>query len=578
MEGMQYNTERQQERRYVIPSLAMLAVKDTVKDVRQYKTLERLEIAVERELQRTEIKNDRAISQLNNFGKNFLGMYPCVNGRELSRDGDKAFMVNVEDGRELNVGEIQVRSNDGKYQMVADIDGVQIAKGISSKCYEEFLSGGKNERMKLFASTFDDVKIGQTEIEGSRAKLLSMGYDNAFDYPCDEKAKMLFVRGQIEKYNNDDFNSYLRSNGINVDVDKGTVTLNTGHNHDGEPIDGKKDSVVKIGKGTAKTIVGGKVTGDVLDIENRLALLKNSVVKLTKDKDVLDRLDKVSFEGAVNHSCLSVKGVPRDIEGHDGEKAFLLLGKGREINPQLLESISKAGVLRDRMTGRNVYIESLRLVQNGVDAKGNPLYVLKGLVDGREVEIALSKSQAVDLMKYNDLKRIEMLQKYTDVYFVDNVALERFREKYNTALAGENMQDGKSFMDVEHVDSGKTRVSLSWGGREVSAEISERQSQKMMAVGNEQRGHMLAQIFSKAGLDLKTMSFEEMGRMYMDKYIGKETAFAGNTTEPDKYVSNAGSSTGVKANVAAAMASAAFSQSMGEGQSVSRDQGVGRGM
>ena len=98
----------------------------------------------------------------------------------------------------------------------------------------------------------------------------------------------------------------------------------------------------------------------------------------------------------------------------------------------------------------------------------------------------------------------------------------------------------------------------------------------MLAMNNEGRGRFLTKMFADSGIDMKAMSFEEMGRMYMDKYIGKESVSMGNTTAPDKYESNIGNST-VNATSALAMAAAAYSQTMGEDQSVGQQQSAGMG-
>ena len=129
---------------------------------------------------------------------------------------------------------------------------------------------------------------------------------------------------------------------------------------------------------------------------------------------------------------------------------------------------------------------------------------------------------------------------------------------------------------MEHLESGKTKVSISFNGNVASQELSAKQSEKMLAMNNEGRGRILAKMFADSGMDLKVMSFEEMGRIYMDKYIGKESFSMGNTTAPDKYVSNIGNST-VKATSALAMAAAAYSQTMGEDQSVGQQQSAGVG-
>lgn len=561
---------------YVFPSLAKLKVEEVTKDMRQYKELERLTVAVESELKRSDYKNELAMKNRENLGMNTLGVYPCVNGREIARDGNRSFQVNVEGGRELNVGEIQVREKDGKSLMVADIDGVLTAKDISSKCYEDFLRGDKNQKMELFASTFEDVKIGESNRQGSYGKLISMGYDNAFDYPSEASAKKQFVEGHIEGYIPEKFKDYLLSKGIDVDPERGVVSISTGYDKDGNPIKGKQDTVVKIDKNIARAIMNGNFTGDSLDIENRMALLKNVVYGANKSEDVKVYLEKISFKDAVEQSSLSVKGEPRDIEARDGEKEFLLHGKSREINPQLLEAISKAGALRERETGRAVNIQSLKLVKAGVDKQGQPVYMLKGLVDGKELNIQLTKSQAIDLMKYDDMKRIELLKNYSPDYFLDEPVYRDLEKKPTLADYIDRIVAEKPQLDVEHLEGGKTKVSISFNGNVASQELSAKQSEKMLAMNNEGRGRMIAKMFADSGIDLKVMSFEEMGRMYMDKYIGKESVSMGNTTAPDKYESNIGISS-VKATSALAMAAAAYSQTMGEDQSVGQQQSAGMG-
>ena len=561
---------------YVLPSLAKLNVEEVTKNMRQYKELERLTVAVESELKRSDNKNELSMKSRERFGADALGVYPCVYGREIARDGTRSFQVNVEGGRELNVGEIQIREKDGNSLMVADIDGVLTAKKISSKCYEDFLRGDKNQRMELFASTFEDVKIGESNRQGSYGKLISMGYDNAFDHPSEVAAKKQFVEGRIEGYTPEKFKDYLLSKGIDVDPERGVVSISTGYDKDGNPIKGKQDTIVKIDKNIARAIMNGNFTGDSLDIENRIALLKNVVYGANKSEDVKVYLEKLSFKDAVEQSSMSVKGEPRDIEARDGEKKFLLHGKSREINPLLLDAISKAGALRERETGRAVNIKSLKLVKAGVDKQGQPVYMLKGLVDGKELNIQLTKNQAIDLMKYDDMKRIELLKNYSPDYFLDEPVYRDLEKNPTLADYIDRIVAEKPQLDVEHLEGGKTKVSISFNGNIVSQELSAKQSEKMLAMNNEGRGRILAKMFADSGIDLKVMSFEEMGRIYMDKYIGKESFSMGNTTAPDKYVSNIGNST-VKATSALAMAAAAYSQTMGEVQSVGQQQSAGVG-
>ena len=561
---------------YVLPSLAKLKVEEVTKDMRQYKELERLTVAVESELKRSDYKNELAIKNRERLGADALGVYPCVNGREIARDGNRSFQVNVEGGRELNVGEIQVREKNGNSLMVADIDGVLTAKEISSKCYEAFLHGDKNQKMELFASTFEDVKIGESNRQGSYGKLISMGYDNAFDHPSEAFAKKQFVEGRIEGYTPEKFKDYLLSKGIDVDPERGVVSINTGYDKDGNPIKGKLDTIVKIDKNIARAIMNGNFTGDSLDIENRMALLKNVVYGANKSEDVKAYLEKLSFKNAVEQSSMSVKGEPRDIEARDGEKKFLLHGKSREINPQLLDAISKAGALRERETGRAVNIKSLKLVKAGVDKQGQPVYMLKGLVDGKELNIQLTKNQTIDLMKYDDMKRIELLKNYSPDYFLDEPVYRDLEKKPTLADYIDRIVAEKPQLDVEHLEGGKTKVSISFNGNVASRELSAKQSEKMLAMNNEGRGRFLTKMFADSVIDLKVMSFEEIGRIYMDKYIGKESVSMGNTTAPDKYVANIGNST-VKATSALAMAAAAYSQTMGEDQSVGQQQSAGVG-
>ena len=295
-----------------------------------------------------------------------------------------------------------------------------------------------------------------------------------------------------------------------------------------------------------------------------------------KSEDVKDHLEKISFKDAVEQSSLSEKGEPRDIEARDGEKEFLLHGKSREINPQLLDAISKAGALRERETGRAVNIKSLKLVKAGVDKQGQPVYMLKGLVDGKELNIQLTKNQAIDLMKYDDMKRIELLKNYSPDYFLDEPVYRDLEKKPTLADYIDRIVAEKPQLDVVHLEGGKTKVSISFNGNVASQELSAKQSEKMLAMNNEGRGRFLTKMFADSGIDLKAMSFEEMGRIYMDKYIGKESASMGNTTAPDKYESNIGVSS-VKATSALAMAAAAYSQTMGEDKSVGQQQSAGMG-
>lgn len=84
-----------------------------------------------------------------------------VNGQSLEAR-DKAWYRQVNNGREVNVGEIWVekdQQNEGKFKMSAVINGEVVSHEISQKQYDKFLALDDYHRMKLFDKVFDEVKM-----------------------------------------------------------------------------------------------------------------------------------------------------------------------------------------------------------------------------------------------------------------------------------------------------------------------------------------------------------------------------------------------------------------------------------
>lgn len=84
-----------------------------------------------------------------------------VDGSELTQIKEsKGFYREIENGREVNVGEIRVdKINDDKYRMTAVIDDIEVSHDISEKQYQKFLAVDDYQRMKLFSKIFPEVDM-----------------------------------------------------------------------------------------------------------------------------------------------------------------------------------------------------------------------------------------------------------------------------------------------------------------------------------------------------------------------------------------------------------------------------------
>ena len=91
-----------------------------------------------------------------------------VDGADLTYLKDhKGFYTEVEHGREVEVGKIEVtREDSGKYKMTAVIDGNAQTREITEKQFNKFMAVDDYQRMKLFAKVFDGVDIKTRPGEG----------------------------------------------------------------------------------------------------------------------------------------------------------------------------------------------------------------------------------------------------------------------------------------------------------------------------------------------------------------------------------------------------------------------------
>ena len=84
-----------------------------------------------------------------------------VDGAALSKMKEvMGFYHNVDNGREVDVTEVRVdRSEDGRHLMSATINGKERTKEILERTYDKFLVVDDDERIRIFANVFRDLKV-----------------------------------------------------------------------------------------------------------------------------------------------------------------------------------------------------------------------------------------------------------------------------------------------------------------------------------------------------------------------------------------------------------------------------------
>lgn len=82
-----------------------------------------------------------------------------TSGYEIAVFSQKSLMWGNANGQPVNVGDIGVTVQDGKYMMSADINGQVQTREISKEDYEKFLSSNGVERLFQFDRAFDDVAM-----------------------------------------------------------------------------------------------------------------------------------------------------------------------------------------------------------------------------------------------------------------------------------------------------------------------------------------------------------------------------------------------------------------------------------
>jgi hypothetical protein len=84
-----------------------------------------------------------------------------VDGAALSKMKEvMGFYHNVDNGREVDVTEVRIdRSEDGRHLMSATINGKERTKEILERTYDKFLVVDDDERIRIFANVFRDLKV-----------------------------------------------------------------------------------------------------------------------------------------------------------------------------------------------------------------------------------------------------------------------------------------------------------------------------------------------------------------------------------------------------------------------------------
>ena len=84
-----------------------------------------------------------------------------VDGAALSKMKEvMGFYHNVDNGREVDVTEVRVhRNEDGRHLMSATINGKERTKEILERTYDKFLVVDDDERIRIFANVFRDLKV-----------------------------------------------------------------------------------------------------------------------------------------------------------------------------------------------------------------------------------------------------------------------------------------------------------------------------------------------------------------------------------------------------------------------------------
>lgn len=96
-----------------------------------------------------------------------MPMSSGLSGFDIATLSNQSLIWGNAQGQPMTVGDINVSSQDGKYYMVADINGQQSQKEITKGVYDKFLSSSNVEKMFIFDKTYDEVAMISASGQGA---------------------------------------------------------------------------------------------------------------------------------------------------------------------------------------------------------------------------------------------------------------------------------------------------------------------------------------------------------------------------------------------------------------------------
>lgn len=454
-----------------------------------------------------------------------------VDGHNLGKD--YGFYVPKAHGRRLDVGEVQAyRYNNGDksgFRMTAVIGGKVISKDISKNEYITFLNSDDENRLRLFAKTFDkDVSIKSS----SHGKLEDP--DISKDIAMASTASSLV--GSYSLIGNG-YQAYLTDATAWKDEKSGKYSINVRTSKDAgiwsyELTEaqyqafkrGNDQAKLKVIKNVipfveTKTDANGKI------VKQPLEIVDNGKLSLDFAKSALLNNENITPQEAERHAeavaiahkeyILSVlPGIFRKNGDKDLERLVDYVEKNHRLPSELTESeAKKVNAVLDGVRKNGLYNQEVADALNKGGLK--PQIVFSGLTEADLVRLGLSKSSAGKLMemqgktvKIPDLRQqANAMLKQASVSNVDGwkpLNGEMIKESREWRRSGSNgrsvsvgdisiekMRDAKTNQEVK----GHYRITAIIDGNPISHEIDQKTFNKLGLVNNDQRLKLFDKIF-----------------------------------------------------------------------------------
>lgn len=352
--------------------------------------------------------------------------------------------------------------------------------------------------------------------------------------------------GQTNGFTNDKFQEVLKSHGIAIDAQKGTLTIQSNLSKVDLQYDLKPEEIKKL---TANSLSGT----DGVSLNDRLAII-NNVIKVDfatpLTKDMLETKELVSLDlkpevrAEVEAPFIEQERRIAEQQRRMEEQARTRMEAERiRMDPnaingaEIREILGNKGFYQPVSHGREMVIGEIR-----VDKTAAGAFVMTAEINGRLLAHTISEKQYDKFLDLDDKHRLKMFddifkeveiksangKRYGDDMYVvrdgqtkavgnindiehaksnsvDGAALQAFNEKkgfYRERAHGREVEVGDIRVERDPQQEGKYKMTAVINGQSISHEISQKQYDKFMAVDDYQRMKLFSKVFDE--VDMKT--------------------------------------------------------------------------